>query len=25
MSPKLKWGPVRQDLIRAFNEWTLAD
>jgi peptide/nickel transport system substrate-binding protein len=23
MSPKLKWGPVRQDLIRNFNEWTL--
>jgi peptide/nickel transport system substrate-binding protein len=25
LSPKLKWGPVRQDLIRAFNEWTLTD
>jgi peptide/nickel transport system substrate-binding protein len=25
MSPKLKWGPVRQDLIRDFAEWTLAD
>ena len=25
MSPKLKWGPVRQDLIRNFADWTLAD
>ena len=25
ISPKLKWGPVRQDLIRNFAEWTLAD
>jgi peptide/nickel transport system substrate-binding protein len=23
MSPKLHWGPPRQDLIRAMNEWTL--
>ena len=23
MSPKLKWGPVRQDLIRNFADWTL--
>jgi peptide/nickel transport system substrate-binding protein len=22
MSPKLKWGPVRQDLIRNFADWT---
>ena len=25
MSPKLNLGPVRQDLIRQFNDWTLAD
>ena len=23
MSPKLKWGPKRQDLIRNFADWTL--
>jgi peptide/nickel transport system substrate-binding protein len=23
MSPKLKWGPKRQDLIRNFSDWTL--
>jgi peptide/nickel transport system substrate-binding protein len=25
ISPKLHWGPPRQDLIRNFNEWTLDD
>ena len=25
MSPKLKWGPVRQDLIRYFPDWKLED
>ena len=25
MSPKLSWGPVRQDLIRNFADWKLAD
>jgi peptide/nickel transport system substrate-binding protein len=25
MSPKLHWGPVRQDLIRNFADWTLDD
>ena len=25
MTPKLKWGPVRQDLIRYFPDWTLED
>jgi peptide/nickel transport system substrate-binding protein len=23
MSPKLTWGPVRQDLIRYFPDWKL--
>jgi peptide/nickel transport system substrate-binding protein len=25
ISPKLHWGPVRQDLIRSFVDWTLDD
>jgi peptide/nickel transport system substrate-binding protein len=25
MNPKLKWGPPRQDLIRAMNDWTLEE
>ena len=25
MTPKLKWGPVRQDLVRYFPDWKLED